>query len=178
MMKDRKEIWIKVGYEMFAMKGQIGLQIEPISRIVGKNKSSFYHHFADIDIFLDELLAFHLNQSKLISEKESKAKNFNPDIINILVEHKIDILFSKQLLLNQQNEKFKRILQIFDKNVADVYIFLLKTDFNLNLKQKGVESFFELLLHDFFLQINAENLNSIWLTEYVSNIKRLAKNLE
>lgn len=177
-MKEKRELWIKAGYEMFATKGQVGLQVEPISRIVGKNKSSFYHHFTDIEFFIDELLAFYLKQSKLMLEKESNAKNFNPDIINIFLEHKNDILFSKQLLINQQNEKFRKALLKSNEKVSDNYVILLKTDFNVNLKPKGIESFFELVSNDFFLQINEDNLNFDWLADYVINMKRLAKSLE
>jgi AcrR family transcriptional regulator len=178
MKQDRKEIWIKTGYELFALKGQTGLQIEPIAKLVGKSKSSFYHHFADLNIFMDELLAYHTRQSDLIAEKENKAKNFNPDIINIFVEHKMDILFSKQMMLENQNEKYKKVLQLSYEGLCNVYIFLIKTDLQININQRGIESFFELAFDNFFLQINADNLNFIWLSNYFNNIKRLAKSFE
>ena len=160
------------------MKGLSGLQVEPIAKIVGKNKSSFYHLFADIEIFLDELLSYHISQVKLMCEKEGTAHSFNPDIINIFVEHKIDILFNKQLRLNHQNAEFRNVLKITDTGLAEVYTFLLKTDLKLSLKQKGIDSFFQLALHNFFLQINADNINFQWLADYFDEIKRLAKSFE
>jgi AcrR family transcriptional regulator len=69
-MTDSKEIWIKTGYEIFALSGQSGLKVEPLAKKVGKNKSSFYHYFADLDLFIDELLNFHIEQSYIISKKE------------------------------------------------------------------------------------------------------------
>lgn len=178
MKQDKKRIWLQAGYEIFALKGPGGLQVEPIAKIVGKNKSSFYHYFANMEIFLDELLAHHITQVKLMCEKENKAKHFNPDIIHIFIEHKMDVLFNKQLRLHQENEAFRKVLQVSDKDLAEVYTFLLKTDFQLNLKQKEVDSFFQLALHNFFLQINADNLNFEWLASYFDEIKRLAKNFE
>ncbi len=178
MKQDRKIIWVKVGYEMFALKGLNGLQIEPIAKLVGKSKSSFYHLFADIEIFLDELLTYHISQVKLMCEKESKALNFNPDIINIFVEHKIDILFNKQLRINHQNTEFRKVMKITDEGLGEVYTFLLRTDLKLNLKQKGIESFFQLALNNFFLQINADNLNFQWLADYFDEIRSLAKSFE
>lgn len=178
MKQDRTLTWIKVGYEVFAMKGLSGLQVEPIAKIVGKNKSSFYHLFADIEIFLDELLLYHIAQVKLMCEKETKAHSFNPDIINILVEHKIDILFNKQLRINHHNAEFRNVLKITDTGLAELYTFLLKTDLELNLQQKGIDSFFQLALDNFFLQINADNLNVQWLADYFDEIKRLAKSFE
>jgi hypothetical protein len=40
MSKEKKSSWIKVGYELFALKGHTGLQVEPIAKLVGKSKSS------------------------------------------------------------------------------------------------------------------------------------------
>jgi AcrR family transcriptional regulator len=178
MKQERKIIWIKVGYEIFALKGLNGLQVEPLAKLAGKNKSSFYHLFSDIEIFLDELLIYHISQVKLMCEKESKAHNFNPDIINIFVEHKIDILFNKQLRINNQNPEFIKVVKITDEGLAEVYTFLLRTDLKLNLKQKGIDSFFQLALNNFFLQINVDNLNFQWLAYYFDEVKRLAKSFE
>lgn len=178
MKQDKKLIWIKAGYEQFALKGVSGLQVEPIAKITGKNKSSFYHLFADIEIFRNELLIYHIAQVKLMCEKESKAHHFNPDIITILVEHKTDILFNRQLRINHQNTEFRNVLKITDTGLAEIYTFLLKTDLKLNLKQKGIDSFFQLALNNFFLQINAENLNFQWLASYFDEVKTLAKSFE
>ena len=71
MMTANKEIWISAGYENFALTGPSGLKIEPLAKKVGKNKSSFYHYFADLELFMEELLKYHLQQSKIIAEKDA-----------------------------------------------------------------------------------------------------------
>ena len=106
MATDNKEIWIKTGYEIFAANGKTGLKIEPLAKTVGKSKSSFYHHFADLDIFIDFLLKRHIQQSYIIANKEQKAENIDPELINILVEHKTDLLFNRQLRINQNIQLF------------------------------------------------------------------------
>ena len=45
--------WLEVGYAIFSNEGPKGLKIEVLAREVGKSKSSFYHCFADLDIFID-----------------------------------------------------------------------------------------------------------------------------
>ncbi len=50
-MTENKDIWIKTGYEIFALSGENGLKIEVLAKKVGISKSSFYHHFADLEIF-------------------------------------------------------------------------------------------------------------------------------
>lgn len=178
MKQDRKIAWIEVGYELFAHKGLSGLQVEPLAKLVGKNKSSFYHLFADLDNFLGDLLNHHISQVKRMCEKESQAQKFNPDIIHILVEHKMDILFNKQLRLDHHKPEFKKALKTTDEGMAEIYTFLLKSDLKLNLKQKGIDSFFQLALNNFFLQINADNLNAPWLAHYFEEIKAMAKSFE
>jgi hypothetical protein len=38
-MTATKEIWIKTGYEIFALKGESGLKVEMLARKVGISKS-------------------------------------------------------------------------------------------------------------------------------------------
>lgn len=178
MKQDKRTDWITVGYELFAMKGEAGLVIEPLAKKVGKNKSSFYHYFADQETFLDELLQYHLSQVKVMCAKERTATSFNPDIIAILIEHKTDILFNKQLRINHHHEKYRKVVEMTEEGMAEIYTFLLKHDVKLNLRQKGIESFFQLALTNFFLAIHAENFTAEWLADYFNDIERLAKNFE
>lgn len=83
-MTEKKEIWIRAGYESFALFGLNGLKIEPLAKKVGKSKSSFYHYFADIEFFTEELLKYYLKQASIIAAKKKNAKNINPELIAIL----------------------------------------------------------------------------------------------
>ena len=105
-MTENKDIWIKTGYEIFALAGENGLKIEVLAKKVGISKSSFYHHFADLEIFVEHLLKSHLIQSEAMADKEKNAKNIDPELINILVEHKLDLLFNRQLRINQQRQHY------------------------------------------------------------------------
>lgn len=58
--------WIEKGYSEFAKEGPRGLVIGRLARLVGKNKSSFYHYFADVRSFQEDLLSFHLEQAETI----------------------------------------------------------------------------------------------------------------
>ncbi len=50
-----------------------------------------------MQLFVEELLNYHLEQSKIIAEKEKLAQTIQPELIEILVEHKTDLLFNRQL---------------------------------------------------------------------------------
>jgi AcrR family transcriptional regulator len=176
MTADSKEIWIKTGYEIFALSGQNGLKIEPLAKRVGISKSSLYHFFADLELFVDELLKHHIEKSYIIAEKEQNAKNINPDLIEIIFEHKIDILFNRQLRINRENKVFTYILTKSNEIVGNAFVLLWVRDLSLKLTQKQLESIFELALENFYLQINANNLNHQWLSNYFANLKKIVEN--
>lgn len=172
---DSKEMWIKTGYEIFAISGQHSLKIEPLAKKVGISKSSFYHHFADTDVFINFLLQHHLQQSRIIAEKEYNAKKISPDLIDILVTHKIDLLFNRQLRINQNVQLFADTLLQSNQIVGNAFVMIWVKDLNLKLNEKQLEGFFELALENFYLQINVENLNHQWITDYFNNLKRIAR---
>lgn len=174
MIKDSKEIWIKKGYEIFAVSGQNGLKIEQLAKKVNISKSSFYHHFADLELFMDSLLKYHIEQSYIIAEKEKNANKIDPDLISILVEHRLDLLFNRQLRINKNINLFENILFQSDKIVGHAFVNVWVKDLDLQLNQKQIEAIFYLALENFFLQINPDNLTHQWLSEYFTNLKRIA----
>lgn len=176
MTTDTKEIWIKTGYEIFTIRGHNGLKIEPLAKMVGKSKSSFYHHFADLEFFIECLLKHHIQQSYVIANKELQAKNIDPDLINILVEHRTDLLFNRQLRINQNIKTFSDTLIQSNKIVGDTFVKVWVRDLGLQLTQKQIEGIFTLALENFYLQINAENLNHKWLSAYFFNVKKITNN--
>lgn len=177
-MKVNEEIWIVSGYETFALYGESGLKVEGLAKKVGISKSSFYHHFSDLEIFMDRLMETHLENAKTISKKENQATQINPELINILVDHKMDLLFNRQLRINQQKPIYLSVLQKSNEIIGKDFIRLWMSDLKLNLNQKQVESLFELALENFYLQINHDNLNFNWLELYFENLKRIACNFD
>jgi AcrR family transcriptional regulator len=177
-MKEKEEIWIIKGYETFALFGEKGLKIEQLAKDVGISKSSFYHHFADLDIFMEELMQHHLKNSAVIANKEKLAKTINPELINILLEHKTDLLFNRQLRINSNKSKYKDTLMKSNYIVGKDFISLWLTDTKLIIQQKQAEGLFELALENFYLQINSENLNKSWLENYFENLNRITRCFE
>jgi AcrR family transcriptional regulator len=173
-MIESKETWIKVGYKIMALDGFKNIKIEILAREVGISKSSFYHYFADIDLFVEHLLAFHLQQSYIIAEKEQHAKNITPELIDILVEHKIDLLFNRQLRIHRNNMLFAETLEKSTAIIGNSFVLIWIKELNLKLSPTQLEAIFELALENFYLQINADNVNQDWLKTYFQNLKRIA----
>lgn len=175
-MNDSKELWIQVGYETAALKGLQAIKIESLAKKVGISKSSFYHHFADLELFTEYLLKHHIGQSYLMAEKERQAKNIFPELIEVLLEHKIDLLFNRQLRINRNHLAFEAVLAKSNAIVGNSFVMVWVKDLNLQLKPKQLEAIFELALENFFLQINPDNLSRAWLIDYFTNLKRIAAN--
>lgn len=177
-MKDKEEIWITTGYESFALTGENNLKIEQLAKRVGISKSSFYHHFADLNIFKEKLLLHHLNQSVIIANKEKSSATIYPDLINILIEHKIDLLFNRQLRIHSNNLRFKEVLKKSDKIIGTDFIKLWLADTKMKLTPEQSEGLFELAIENFYLQINQDNINKEWLQQYFDNLNRIARKFE
>ncbi|QQV03497.1 MULTISPECIES: TetR/AcrR family transcriptional regulator [Chryseobacterium] len=177
-MGNTRNIWIITGYEMLALQGENALKIEMLAKKIGISKSSFYHHFADMQLFVEALLNYHLEQSKVIAEKEKLAQTIQPELIEILVAHRIDLLFNRQLRFNQQKNEFRETLEKSNQIIGNEFVRIWATDLQLNLSVKQLESIFELALENFFLQINPENITFEWISNYFENLKRIAKNFE
>jgi AcrR family transcriptional regulator len=177
-MTEKTEIWIIKGYETFASLGEKGLIIEQLAKEVGKSKSSFYHHFAELEVFKEKILIHHLKMSSVIAEKERKAEKINPDLINILIEHKTDLLFNRQLRINANKPNYNDILVKSNRIIGTDFIKLWLTDTKLNVTPKQAEGIFELAMENFFLQINQDNINKEWLATYFDNLNRITRNFE
>jgi len=165
--------WIAAGYETFAVAGVGALRIEVLAKQVGISKSSFYHHFADLEIFVAHLLAHHLQQSQVIADKEKVAQLIDPELIQILAEHRLDLLFNRQLRFLQE-QRFQDTLQRSNAIVGKEFIRIWKNDLQLPLTDGQLHGLFELALENFYLQIHPNNLNVEWLTAYFNNLRRIA----
>jgi AcrR family transcriptional regulator len=176
-MKDNKDIWLIEGYKTFALSGFKGLKIEPLAKQVGKNKSSFYHHFADLDFFVEKLLKYHISRCHIVAKKESGALNIDPELINVLIEHKIDLLFNRELRINRNIKPFSETLIQSNKIVGSAFINVWVKDMNIKMTENQIDNIFLLALDNFFLQTTSESLNYDWLSSYFLNLKSTTKSL-
>lgn len=175
-MEMKEEKWIKKGYETFAIWGENGLKVEQLAKEVGTSKSSFYHYFSDLTVFVERLLFHHLKNSKIIAEKERLAQSVNPELIDILVEHKMDLLFNRQLRFHSDRSEYKETLVKSNTIIGNEFIRLWLSDSKIEITQRQAEGIFELALENFFLQINSENLTKPWLEAYFENLNRITRN--
>lgn len=171
-MREIEKAWLETGYKYFAYEGPKGLKVERLAKEVGKNKSSFYHLFADLEAFTESLLEFHLSRAKNISAKESIAKN-EDELISIITEHKIDLLFNRQLRIHRDNRTFKKCLSRINQFSIQGLLQVWKNIISLSENGPLAQMVLHLSLENFYLQITEETLNEPWLKSYFANIRQM-----
>ncbi len=166
--------WIQKGYQIFAYEGPNGLRVERLSREIGKNKSSFYHHFADLEIFTGILLRHHLDQVKVVADKEAHCGSLK-DLVDVLTEHKVDLLFSRQLRIHRENAEFKACFVKTNEITVPAIIRVWSDIIELKDNSHLAGLVLQLSIENFFLQITDETLNRSWLHNYFDSIRILVK---
>jgi AcrR family transcriptional regulator len=166
--------WIIQGYQTFATEGPFGLKVEQLAKAVGKNKSSFYHHFSDLDIFTTVLLDAHFQQTIVMAEKEAECTTVE-ELLDVLVDHKIDLLFNRQLRVHRQRSEFQQCFQKTNKvivsSLTPIWFEVLELPNNSYLA--GLV--FKLSLENFYLQITEDTLNHTWLRSYLHELRTLIR---
>ena len=178
MTNDNKQPWILVGYHLFAREGPKGLKIEVIARQVNKSKSSFYHHFADLEVFTQILLEHHLERAKTIADKERLCKNVVPDLLHLLVEVKQDLLFNRQLRINRNISQYKQCFEKASREVGEAILGIWAETLSLDNNSDLAHMVLNLSLENFYLQITEETLTYEWLLNYVSELQMMVKAFE
>ncbi|MCI4671447.1 MAG: TetR/AcrR family transcriptional regulator [Bacteroidia bacterium] len=164
--------WIHEGYRVFAKEGPGGLKVERLSKSISKNKSSFYHHFADLDIFVDFLLNYHLDQAEVMAEKERACESL-PELLSVIIEHKQDLLFNRQLRIHRERKDFERCFNITSQLVFGSILDLWSSVLGLTENTYLSKLVLTLSMENFFLQITEESLTAEWLQNYFIQLKNM-----
>jgi len=175
MLKDTRTPWILAGYELFAKEGPKGLKIEVMSRMVNKNKSSFYHHFADLEVFTEFMLKYHLEKAKIIAERGSNCKNVIPQLINLFLEFKEDLFFNRQLRINRNDIEFKDCFEKTSKLVGDAMAGIWGEAIGLADNSSLAKIILSLSMDNFFLQITEETFSREWFSTFMDDINELVR---
>lgn len=94
VLKNYKQQWIEKGYEHFAIYGPENLSINKLSKELGSLRASFYHHFGDIEIFIQSLLDMHwqiIIEYCSIGKKE--CKKLFPDLYVLIAQFPLSMKF-------------------------------------------------------------------------------------
>ena len=135
-MNEKRNKWLEKSYAIVAENGMEYLTINSISREVGKSKSSFYHFFVDLEHFKKDLIDYHKQQVNLFSLELEKVENFNPNLIYVFLEHKVDIFFHKQLRIHRIEPMYKNCIEEVFESYENSLLEQWALHFELNHQKK------------------------------------------
>ncbi|MEM6843122.1 MAG: TetR/AcrR family transcriptional regulator [Bacteroidota bacterium] len=173
-MKTVQQPWVELGYKVFAYEGPQGLKVERLAKSIGKNKSSFYHHFADLEVFTEFLLQYHLKQTQEIAVEEANCATLE-DLIAVLVKYKVDLLFSRQLRIHRENPAFEQCFEQTNKIAVPAILGVWSEIIELKENSYLAGLVLQLSLENFYLQITDETLSEPWLSNYFQELKTLVR---
>lgn len=165
-MDNKQEVWLEEGYKQFSKKGIEGLKIDLIAKAIGKSRSSFYYHFGDLDVFVEELLKHHIERMRIFAEYLNNCKEVEPDILEAFVKFKLDLFFNKQLRLNRQNSDFSICLEKGINIIYEVIIDIWAAELDLKSNIELARQYLEIITDNLGLVVTEEVFEYEWLKEY------------
>jgi AcrR family transcriptional regulator len=153
--------WVEAGYELLAQEGPEGVQVEKLARKLGLNKSGFYHHFGDREIFFSKLIEHHYKVNDQFRYEIESARSFDPDFLNLVIKFRTAVFVQSQFRRNndvklyqetffkikKKNEKviqplWSDYLKIYDSpdlsiELWDIFrdVFFMRINYNMDLGQ-------------------------------------------
>lgn len=177
MKGDKKTIWIEAAYQRFAAHGEASLTVEAIARDIGKNKSSFYHYFGELQVLKSTILQLHLDASKAVGEEMAATEKLDPDVLNIILDHKKNFLFQKQLKL-AEGEAYKSYYDRAFEYVQTPLLGKLSEALGIEQKQLFSTALLNLVSDNFLLRIQESNLTLEWLRNYIEELRSLTRHIQ
>jgi AcrR family transcriptional regulator len=176
-MKKRLK-WIITGYEIVSEKGFKGLNVELLANRMSSSKSSFYHYFGNIEEFKTELFNHHQQKVEELSQKIKESKSLIPDLVNIFIHDRVDILFHKQIRIYREDkvfrECFEKAYEIIEHSILEKWINHLK----LQNRPLFAKSLLSLVSDNFLLRITNQNFIHSWLEDYIKELSYLVNQMK
>lgn len=168
-------IWLLNGYKEFAIHGKSALNIEQLARIVGKSKSSFYHHFADIRLFEEQLLGMHIQRAHDMARDAAQCKTIDPDLISLFLMYQDDLFFNKQLRFHRELPHYEACFLKANALVEPAFMGILTESLGLSHTPHITRPILNLVVENFYLKITYPTFSTLWLKQYIQELMGFVK---
>jgi AcrR family transcriptional regulator len=169
--------WISEGYTVFAYKGPAAIIIENIAAKLGVSKSSFYHHFGEQPYFIEMLLEEHLERAQVMGREAALLTSFIPGFLQLLLQHKTDVLFNKQLRIHRENKTYQTCFQqaagTVNSNIQDIW----KVFIGVEKDNETADKLFLVIEDMFYQRVTTENFTVDFMEALSYELKALVENL-
>jgi len=170
-------LWTEVGYQLFAIEGLEGIQVERLARILQLNKSGFYHYFGDMEVYCSELLRLHVKVSDQYLAEIKDLTSIDPGFLQLLNKYKTGVLFQLQLIRNKGNQSFYQVAEKIDQR-EEVLLHALWSDYvgfhdNPSLAIK----FYGIIRDMLYTRLSPQNFNYPFLHNVMSEAKMVMEQI-
>jgi AcrR family transcriptional regulator len=170
-------IWVETGYNLFAEEGLEGLQVERLARITNLNKSGFYHYFHDFDMYCEHLLWLHEHTADRFMEGLQKAKNIEPDFVNLLIEFKAPVMFQMRLIQIKNKPSFHKVASIIHER-EDALIVKVWSDYlGVQSQAETAIGYFNIVRDMFYARISFQNYNYDFIRDLLAEARVILNKL-
>jgi len=167
-----RQLWIEKGYEHFALYGPKNLSVNKLSKTTGSSRGSFYHHFGDIDVFVEELFGKHCHIVVIFkSLGREKCKRLFPDLYIFLEQNPLTLQFSLQLFHNRSNPEFNFVfIKSYEEIAKSFALELFKKHFGLLQSEREVYLLWLTLGEAWYSRLDPNDLTSETLQKHAEEI--------
>jgi AcrR family transcriptional regulator len=174
---ETSQLWIETGYELFAYEGPNSIVIEKMARQLGKNKSGFYHHFGDHDLFFEELIKHHYQVIKHFCQEAAHLQHFDPDYLNLLVKYKtaafVQMQMRRHMNISLFKEAFNTVRSQTEKEILPLWSAYIKLPDNPGL----ASALWNIIRDVFFMRLTTKDLSKEFLRELVGEFKLVVESV-
>ena len=165
--------WIHDWYDLFAREGPDGIQVERLARVLGLNKSGFYHYFGDRNTYTARLLQHHYARvASMVNEIES-IHSFDPEYLEVLTRHQTTVMANKQLLMNRHIELFANTFHQVNEAIDRASISVWSKYVEMSDQPELALRYFKLIRDVVYARINFDNFTPEFLRIIVSEAKAI-----
>lgn len=178
MKKDKSyDRWIETGYDLLAREGLEALQVERLARLVGLNKSGFYHYFGNQNGYLKDLMDHHADKAEKLANDTRQASNLDPDFIQILLKYTLPVLVHMQLVRSRNNnilhQGFERVNAIVDPYIVPLWADFIGLTNNPDLANRHYVQIRDM----FYSRITLENMNYEYLVFMLGEVRDVVRDV-
>lgn len=177
MFSSSEKIWIEAGYAMFGEAGPSNLKTEVLARRTGVSKSSFYHHFADMELFIDRLMTWHLCRARELAQEAEKCQTINPEFIGLLFQVQKDLLFNRMLRIHRSNMAFQLCFNHAHSMVAEKILPVWAIHFKYEDAPHVALDFFGVVADVFYSRMSSEGFDMPWIISFFEEMESFIHNL-
>lgn len=175
--ENSKDRWIESGYNLFSREGLEFFQVERLARILGSNKSGFYHYFGDRDSYLEDMMSWHLKVANALVADMYQINQIDPDFFHVLLKHQTGIMAHMQLVRNRHHPLLARYFQKINDLVDPIVVPMIARFLNTPDNYEFAFSYYEQMRDAFYSRITFENMNEEWLRSYFNEAKEMIAKL-